>query len=61
MSAKKALVLSATTYARVAGYAAAFNKSVDEVANNAINRWMDHTGDLVIEELARRRGRRLTA
>ncbi len=32
MSAKKSLVLSPATHARVAEYAAAFNKSTDEVA-----------------------------
>lgn len=47
--------LSPEVHARVTAYATAVNISFDSAADKIINRWMDDTGDLVIEELAKKR------
>jgi hypothetical protein len=49
------------TYQRLAAYAEATGQEVSAVANEALNDWMDITGDSILEALAERRFARFPA
>jgi len=54
------LKISPETHARIASYAkAGKNLTVDRAAEKIINHWMDETGDFVIDELRKRRARKV--
>ena len=50
--------LTPETHARIAQYASAAKIPVDQAASEAVDKWMDATGDLVLGELERRRSAR---